>query len=102
VNRVNVPRLPAPSVTAASEGRVDAERLRGELTAAGLDVDDEVLDGLVEQTVEHALRVRMEERAKEKLAESDLPTLELPELTDGVDVAALYELAEVLVGRGVR
>ncbi|MEU4739514.1 ArsA-related P-loop ATPase [Actinosynnema sp. NPDC023658] len=102
VNRVNAPRLPARSVTAASEGRVDTGRLRGGLAAAGLEVDDDVLDGLVEQTVEHALRVRMEERAKEKLAESDLPTLELPELTDGVDVAALYELAEVLVGRGVR
>ncbi|WP_367133384.1 ArsA-related P-loop ATPase [Saccharothrix sp. HUAS TT1] len=102
VNRVNQPRLPARSVASASEGRVDAGRVRAGLAAAGLEVDADVLDGLVEQAVEHALRVRMEERAKEKLAESDLPTVELPELTDGVDVAALYELAEVLVGRGVR
>ncbi|MFJ6670228.1 ArsA-related P-loop ATPase [Actinosynnema sp. NPDC091369] len=102
VNRVSPPRLPARSVASASEGRVDAGRVRAGLEAAGLDVDVDVLDGLVEQTVEHALRIRMEERAKDKLAEADLPTLELPELTDGVDVAALYELAEVLVGRGVR
>jgi anion-transporting ArsA/GET3 family ATPase len=102
VNRVSAPRLPARSVASASEGRVDAGRVRTGLEAAGLDVDADVLDGLVEQAVEHALRVRMEERAKEKLAEADLPTLELPEVTDGVDVAALYELAEVLVGRGVR
>ena len=102
VNRVSQPRLPARSVASASEGRVDGGRVRAGLEAAGLDVDGDVLDGLVEQTVEHALRVRMEERAKEKLAEADLPTLELPEVTDGVDVAALYELAEVLVGRGVR
>ncbi|ROP39042.1 ArsA-related P-loop ATPase [Saccharothrix texasensis] len=102
VNRVSRPRLPARSVASASEGRVDLGRVRAGLEAAGLDVDGDVLDGLVEQTVEHALRVRMEERAKEKLAEADLPTLQLPEVTDGVDVAALYELAEVLVGRGVR
>ncbi|WP_202919046.1 ArsA-related P-loop ATPase [Saccharothrix deserti] len=102
VNRVSPPRLPARSVASASEGRVDAGRIRAGLQAGGLDVEEEVLDGLVEQTVEHALRVRMEQRAKEKLAEADLPTVELPELTDGVDVAALYELAEVLVGRGVR
>ncbi|MFD0199708.1 MULTISPECIES: ArsA-related P-loop ATPase [Saccharothrix] len=102
VNRVSPPRLPARSVASASEGRVDVGRVRTGLEAAGVEVDADVLDGLVEQTVEHALRVRMEERAKEKLAEADLPTLELPELTDGVDVAALYELAEVLVGRGVR
>ncbi|XVS64761.1 ArsA-related P-loop ATPase [Actinosynnema sp. CA-299493] len=102
VNRVSQPRLPARSVASASEGRVDRGRVRAGLEAAGLEVDGDVLDGLVEQTVEHALRVRTEERAKEKLAEADLPTLELPEVTDGVDVAALYELAEVLVGRGVR
>ncbi|GAB3000097.1 ArsA-related P-loop ATPase [Saccharothrix stipae] len=102
VNRVSQPRLPARSVASAAEGRVDVGRVRTGLAAAGLEVDAEVLDGLVDQTVEHALRVRMEERAKERLAESDLPTVELPELTDGVDVAALYELAEVLVGRGVR
>ncbi|MEV8438859.1 ArsA-related P-loop ATPase [Actinosynnema sp. NPDC051121] len=102
VNRVSPPRLPARSVASASQGRVDAGRVRAGLEAAGLDVDADVLDGLLDQTVEHALRVRMEERAKEKLAEADLPTVELPELTDGVDVAALYELAELLVGRGVR
>ncbi|MFD1147051.1 ArsA-related P-loop ATPase [Saccharothrix hoggarensis] len=102
VNRVSPPRLPARSVTSAAEGRVDVDRVRAGLVAGGLDVDEDVLEGLVDQTVEHALRVRMEERAKAKLAEADLPTLELPDLADGVDVAALYELAEVLVGRGVR
>ncbi|GAA1338953.1 ArsA-related P-loop ATPase [Saccharothrix algeriensis] len=102
VNRVRPPRLPARSIASAAAGRVDAERLRAGLASAGLEVADEVLGGLVDQTVEHAVRVRMEEQAKDLLAEADLPTLELPELTDGVDVAALYELAEVLVGRGVR
>ncbi|MFT7835547.1 ArsA-related P-loop ATPase [Saccharothrix sp. BKS2] len=102
VNRVRPPRLPARSVAAAAAGRVDVEQVRAGLVAAGLDLAEDVLEGLVEQTGEHAARVRAEQRAKEKLAESDLPTLDLPELTDGVDVAALYELAEVMVGRGVR
>ncbi|CAL9655249.1 Putative ATPase [Actinosynnema sp. ALI-1.44] len=102
VNRVRPPRLPARSITATAEGRVDESRLLAGLEAAGLDVDEDVLHGLVDQAVEHAARVRMEHQAKELLAEADLPSVELPELTDGVDVAALYELAEVLVGRGVR
>ncbi|MEJ2852759.1 MULTISPECIES: ArsA-related P-loop ATPase [unclassified Saccharothrix] len=102
VNRVRPPRLPARSITSAAGGRVDEARLRAGLEAAGLDVDEDVLLGLVDQTVEHAARVRMEQQAKELLAEADLPSVELPELTDGVDVAALYELAEVLVERGVR
>jgi anion-transporting ArsA/GET3 family ATPase len=102
LNRVRPPRLPARSVVAAAGGRVDASRVRAGLEAAGLDLDAETIDGLVEETVEHAIRVTMELDAKEKLAESDLPSVELPELTDGVDLAALYELAELLVERGVR
>jgi len=102
VNRVRAPRLPARSVVAAAGGRVDASRVRAGLEAAGLDLDADTIDGLVEETVEHAIRVTMELGAKEKLAESDLPSLELPDLTDGVDLAALYELAELMVERGVR
>ncbi|MFC3898995.1 ArsA-related P-loop ATPase [Lentzea rhizosphaerae] len=102
VNRVNPIRLPARSISVAAEGRVDESRVRAGLQAAGLDLDEFTLEGLVDETVEHAIRVQSEKEAMELLSESDLPTLELPELTDGVDVAALYELAEVLVAAGVR
>jgi anion-transporting ArsA/GET3 family ATPase len=102
VNRVRPPRLPAHSVTAAADGRVDESGVREGVRAAGLDLSPEDVEGLVDETVEHAIRLRMEQRAKDKLAEADLPTLELPELADGVDVGGLYELAELLVERGVR
>nr|CEL16402.1 Arsenical pump-driving ATPase [Kibdelosporangium sp. MJ126-NF4]CTQ94326.1 Arsenical pump-driving ATPase (EC 3.6.3.16) [Kibdelosporangium sp. MJ126-NF4] len=102
VNRVRPPRLPARSVTSAAGGRVDASRVRAGLVAAGLDLDGAVLDGLVAETVEHAIRVQAESAAREQLAESDLPALELPDLTDGIDMAALYELAEIMVEQGVR
>ncbi|MGC7099324.1 ArsA-related P-loop ATPase [Amycolatopsis lurida] len=102
VNRVRPPRLPARSVTAAADGRVDASRVRAGLTSAGLELGEETLDALVEETVEHAIRVAAEQRAREQLAEADLPTIELPDLTDGVDVAALYDLAEALLEQGVR
>jgi anion-transporting ArsA/GET3 family ATPase len=102
VNRVQPVRLPARSLPVAAEGRLDESRVRAGLTAAGLDLDEFTLEGLVDETVEHAIRVQSQQEAKELLSESDLPTLELPDLTDGVDVAALYELAEVLVAAGVR
>lgn len=102
VNRVRPPRLPARSVTSAADGRVDASRVRTGLATAGLELAPDDLEGLVEETVEHAIRVQAEQRAREQLAEVDLPTLELPESTDGVDTAALYELAEVLVDQGAR
>ncbi|HYQ69249.1 ArsA-related P-loop ATPase [Actinophytocola sp.] len=102
LNRVRPPRLPARSVTPAAGGRVDASRVRGGLEAAGLDLSAADLDGLVEETVEHAVRQLAEQRAREQLAGIDLPAVELPELTLGVDTTALYELAEVMVEQGVR
>ncbi|MDX3658074.1 ArsA-related P-loop ATPase [Streptomyces sp. ID05-26A] len=102
VNRVQPARLPARSLPVAAEGRLDESRVRAGLKTAGLDLDEFTLEGLVDETVEHAIRVQSQQEAKELLGESDLPTLELPDLTDGVDVAALYELAEVLVAAGVR
>ncbi|GGM98834.1 ATPase [Lentzea pudingi] len=102
VNRVQPTRLPARSLPVAAEGRLDESRVRAGLKTAGLDLDEFTLEGLVDETVEHAIRVRSQQDAAELLGQSDLPTLELPDLTDGVDVAALYELAEVLVAAGVR
>jgi anion-transporting ArsA/GET3 family ATPase len=102
LNRVRPPRLPARSVTPAAGGRVDASRVRNGLVSAGLDLSAADLDGLVEETVEHAIRQLAEQRAREQLAEIDLPAIELPDLTLGVDPAALYELAEDMVDQGVR
>ena len=102
VNRVRPPRLPARSVSRAANGKVDASRVRAGLATAGLDLDEDTLDGLVAETVEHAVRVQVESDARADLAEADLPALELPEITDGIDVAALYELAEALLDQGTR
>lgn len=102
VNRVRPPRLPARSVTPAADGRVDAARIRAGLVTAGLELAEDVVDGLVAETVEHAIRVQAESVSREHLAESDLPALELPDMTDGIDVAALYEMAEIMVEQGVR
>lgn len=101
LNRVRPPRLPARSVSPAADGRVDTERVRDGLASAGLDLQRDELEGLVEETVEHAVRAAAENRARSRLAETDLPVYELSELTDGVDVAALYELAEALTNQGV-
>ncbi|GHF03609.1 ATPase [Amycolatopsis deserti] len=102
VNRVRPPRLPARSVTSAADGRVDASRVRSGLAAAGLELPDDTMDALVAETVEHAIRVAAEQRSREQLAEADLPTLEVPEESGGIDLAALYDLAESLTDQGVR
>ena len=102
VNRVRPDRLPADAVEAAADARIDQAEIGAELKAAGLTLTESNLADLVYETVDHAIRIKAERRAHAHLAEADLPALELPELTEGVDVAALYELAETMVAQGVR
>jgi hypothetical protein len=85
---------------------VDAARIRAGLLAAGLDLDTAALDGLIAETVEHAMRMKAEQHARARLADAGMPLVELPDLTeiggDGVDLGGIYELADVLREQGVR
>jgi hypothetical protein len=85
---------------------VDADQVRAGLLAADLGLDTAVVDGLVAETVEHAMRVHAEQQARARLADAGMPLIELPDLTeiggDGVDLGGIYELAEVLRDQGVR
>jgi anion-transporting ArsA/GET3 family ATPase len=102
VNRVRPQWLPDRSVAAAANGRVDAERIRAGLSSAGVDLPPDVIEGLVAETVEHAVRVNSESAALHRLAEgADGPRLELPQLVEGVDLGSLYDLAATLVEQGV-
>jgi len=100
VNRVRPSRLPASVI--ARSGAVDAPGLRSGLEAAGLFLKDDEVDGLVSEVGEHADRVRAETVVRSRLDAARLPRLELPELTEGVDLGGLYELAELLREQGVR
>jgi hypothetical protein len=112
INRARPSRLPAhvtptaPGDPATTNGQVDADRVRAGLLAADLDLDTAVVDGLVAETVEHAMRVQAEQQARARLADAGMPLIELPDLTeiggDGVDLGGIYELAEVLRDQGVR
>jgi anion-transporting ArsA/GET3 family ATPase len=101
VNRTRPQWLPDRSVAPAADGRVDAGRIRTGLATAGVDLAPAVLEGLVVETVEHAVRVAAEAAAMSRLRAGPGPLLELPNLVDGVDLGTLYELAEALVAQGV-
>ncbi|MFP5019295.1 ArsA-related P-loop ATPase [Pseudonocardia phyllosphaerae] len=104
VNRMREQWLPDRSVTAAAGGRVDANRIRHGLQSAGIELDEAEIDGLVEETVEHAVAVASETEALTRLdTEPDppLPRVTLPALLGGVDLGTLYELAEIMTEQGV-
>ena len=46
---------------------------------------------------EHAERRALEDEQRERIAELDVPTYELPRLADGIDLGGLYELAADLI-----
>jgi anion-transporting ArsA/GET3 family ATPase len=105
VNRADPRRLPTRSVDSAADGRVDRMRVRSGLASAGLELTDAQLDGLLAETVEHALRVRAEAAALARLDEEPtepLPRLTLPEVIHGIELGAIYELAEKLREQGVQ
>jgi hypothetical protein len=109
VNRADPRHLPTRSVGSAADGRVDRARLRSGLASAGIELTDAQLDGLVAETVEHALRAQADAAALARLTApppvgpaEPMPRLELPEMLDGIELGALYELAEVLGEQGVR
>jgi anion-transporting ArsA/GET3 family ATPase len=103
INRADPRRLPTRSVHSAADGRVDRARISAGLAAAGIALSEQQLAGLVEETIEHAVRVQAEAAALARLdaPAEPLPRLQLPEAIEGVELGALYELAELLVEQGV-
>jgi anion-transporting ArsA/GET3 family ATPase len=101
VNAVRHPMLSATDLRAAEQGTLDEKALAKGLAAAGLTPDPALVAGLVEEAAEHAARVALEEAGRDRLAELGLPTYELPQLTDRIDLGALYALAEALADQGM-
>jgi anion-transporting ArsA/GET3 family ATPase len=104
VNRMREQWLPDRSLTAAAHGRVDASRVRNGLAGAGLELAPEEIDGLVAETVEHAVQIAGESAALARLDSEPDPPLSrvtLPQLLGGVDLGTLYELAESMTAQGV-
>jgi anion-transporting ArsA/GET3 family ATPase len=102
VNR-NIPSyLDADDITKAAEGDVDADSVRAGLAKVGITLGDDDFAGLLTETIEHATRVSARAESAAQLDEVDIPRLELPAISDGVDLGSLYELAEALAKQGVR
>ena len=101
VNAVRAPLLAPADLSAAESGSLDRAALAAGLEKAGLDAPDELVGALVAEAQDHATRVALEERGRDALVQLDRPSYELPLLDGSVDLAGLYELAELLKAQGI-
>ena len=102
VNR-NIPAYLEPDDLAkAAEGDVDADSVRAGLAKAGIKLADADFAGLLTETIEHATRISARSESAQQLDALQVPRLELPTISDGVDLGSLYELSESLAQQGVR
>jgi anion-transporting ArsA/GET3 family ATPase len=100
VNMVRQPILPEADLEAALTDGLDVDAIRLGVKAAGLDDDAEVARALADEASDHARRATLQERELARLSAAEVPQYELPLLSDGVDLAGLYEFAEELRKQG--
>jgi anion-transporting ArsA/GET3 family ATPase len=102
VNR-NIPSYLEPrDLAKAAEGDVDADSVRAGLEMAGIKLNDTDFAGLLTETIQHATRIAARAETAQQLDALKVPRLELPTISDGVDLGSLYELSESLAQQGVR
>jgi hypothetical protein len=87
-------------LTAARRGRLDLTDVAGGLSAAGLPADDEAVAALLAEAADHADRVALERQERANIEALGRPLYELPRMSDGIDLGALYVLAEALREQG--
>jgi len=83
------------------DATVDHGELAASLEKAGVSAGGVLVEALLEEGRHHAERRNLEDSQRALIEELDVPTYELPQLAGGVDLAGLYELAEVLSAEGL-
>ena len=86
-------------VSLGSKAR-DAEALEVALKAAGLGEDADLAFDLADELADEARTARAQRALRRQLDEAGQPCYELPLITDGIDLAALYRLAQALREQG--
>ena len=101
INMEHPPMLSAGQLAAAAAGRLDRDEIVRGVKAAGLEHDAESIAAvLAAEAAEHARRTAIQRTEKERLESLDHPRYTLPLLSDGMDLAGLYDLAESLRAQG--
>lgn len=101
VNLVRPRDLRVKDLAAARGRTLDRAAVTEDLRAAGVDVAEGLVDGLLEEAHDHAVRRGLEDAQRKLVKELGVPSYELPRLAQGVDLGGLYELAAELRQQGL-
>lgn len=101
VNQVRTPALDNTTMTKAHAGRLDRKEIAAGLEAAALGGHPRLVEILVDEAAAHSERVLLEASERQELTSLGLPMYEMAWQPDGVDLAALYELAESLFNQAL-
>jgi anion-transporting ArsA/GET3 family ATPase len=83
----------------AADVPVPAASVAAGLSAAGIaDPDPDLVSALTQEGIDHAVRVRLQRRERDRLTDLGIPLVDLPQL-EQVDLGGLYELAGAIVGQ---
>jgi anion-transporting ArsA/GET3 family ATPase len=96
VNLVRQPELSAADLERAATEELDSSAIEAALKEVGLNGDPDIVAGLLDEARRHAERVRLEAEQRLRLDEAGAPVIELAYVPDGIDLGALYELADDL------
>jgi hypothetical protein len=101
VNLVRPRDLRVKDLAAARKGQLDRESISQDLVTSGVDVADGLVDGLLDEARDHAVRRSLEDAQRKLVKGLGVPTYELSRLAQGVDLGGLYELAACLREQGL-
>ena len=91
-----LPREQLPGEAAAAP----VDEIARALKAAGLRDPEELAAGIATELTEHAERLVIQDQERAELDAAGQPIYELPLITEGIDLAALYRLAAELKNQG--
>jgi anion-transporting ArsA/GET3 family ATPase len=101
VNLVRPRALGASALAQVRDDQVDPTSITSELTRAKVDVDGALVESLIDEGRDHAVRRQLEDEQRLLVAAEGLPTYELPRLATGIDHGALLDLALLLRAQGM-